>query len=307
MYKSNIKNFVAKLPAPNEPKHIDIVLEGGGFNGTYEYGVLLLVEELEKQKHIVVDRISGASIGSILGYLYLTKQLDQFPNKFMQTCESFKREACLQSIKTDIKNTILSMDDESFSLISQNKLYLTYYNITDKKQITRFSYDTKEELIDCITRSCYVPFLFDHNVVLNNKDGFFIDGGQPFIFENRGAREKSILYVCINQIGKLKYMFTLQDEDPYNNRVLEGLLDSYQFFQYNKRTAICSYVNEWSVYDFIMIRGKESIIMAFVYIIYLIHKINQRIHPYIKDTAVYHLIASMMKTIFKDLMLLYCF
>ena len=48
-----------------KPQRIDIVLGGGAFNGSYLIGALFFLKEMEKRNYIIVERISGCSIGSI--------------------------------------------------------------------------------------------------------------------------------------------------------------------------------------------------------------------------------------------------
>ena len=76
MFQNNIRNLIINLPKKRHPLELDIVLEGGGFNGSFELGALYFLKELEAQKYTSVDRISGASIGSLLGLCYLTNNLD---------------------------------------------------------------------------------------------------------------------------------------------------------------------------------------------------------------------------------------
>ena len=58
------------------PIRIDLILEGGAFNGSYLIGALYFLKEMEKRNMIKIERISGASIGSILGFLYFIDALD---------------------------------------------------------------------------------------------------------------------------------------------------------------------------------------------------------------------------------------
>ena len=44
-----IKNLADNYPKLNNPINIDIVVEGGVFNGIYSTGALMLVKELEKR------------------------------------------------------------------------------------------------------------------------------------------------------------------------------------------------------------------------------------------------------------------
>jgi len=71
-----INNLPNHLKDENKPLVIDLVLDGGVFNGSYLVGALFFLKEMEKRKYITVSRISGCSIGSLLGFLYLIDSLD---------------------------------------------------------------------------------------------------------------------------------------------------------------------------------------------------------------------------------------
>ena len=69
---------------PNTSKNIgkiDLVLESGAFNGSYLVGALFFLKEMEKKKYIYVDRISGCSIGALIGFLYFINSF--FINSFI--------------------------------------------------------------------------------------------------------------------------------------------------------------------------------------------------------------------------------
>ena len=51
---------------------VDIILEGGLFNGSYQLGFLNYIKQMEKNKLIKIKRLSGCSIGSFMAFLYFT-------------------------------------------------------------------------------------------------------------------------------------------------------------------------------------------------------------------------------------------
>ena len=79
-----INNYVNKLidNLPNTfknnktPLQIDLILDGGLFNGSYLVGALYFLKEMEKKNYIKINRISSCSIGSIIGFLYFIDYLN---------------------------------------------------------------------------------------------------------------------------------------------------------------------------------------------------------------------------------------
>ena len=176
-----------------------------------------------------------------------------------------------------------------------------------KKQFIQHAYKDKQDLIDGIIKSSYIPFLFDNNPSLEISNTYIIDGGQPFIFNNRSSNDRKILYVSINQLSKLSSMLSTKNEVTPNGRVLEGLLDVYQFFHYKKRTSICSYVNNWWFYDYIIIRIKQGILMGIVYFISGITFIHMLCKPVLHNISFYRHFTNIIFNLYKDFILFYCF
>jgi hypothetical protein len=62
-----IENLPDDIKNVKEPIKIDLVLDGGLFNGSYQVGALYFLKEMENRKYIKIERISGCSVGSIVG------------------------------------------------------------------------------------------------------------------------------------------------------------------------------------------------------------------------------------------------
>ena len=54
-----IKNLASNYQARENPIEIDIVIEGGAFNGLYITGCMLLLKELERKKYLKVKSKHG--------------------------------------------------------------------------------------------------------------------------------------------------------------------------------------------------------------------------------------------------------
>ena len=60
----------------NKITKINLILEGGAFNGSYHIGALYFLKEMEKKKYIQIHHISATSIGSISALLYYSDLLE---------------------------------------------------------------------------------------------------------------------------------------------------------------------------------------------------------------------------------------
>ena len=77
-----IENLPDNIKNCKEPEKIDLVLDGGIFNGSYLVGALHFLKEMEKRNYIKIERISGCSIGSSVAFLYFIDALDLMPKLY---------------------------------------------------------------------------------------------------------------------------------------------------------------------------------------------------------------------------------
>ena len=79
-----IQNLVNNIPQREKPLVLDVVLEGGAFNGAYLYGALQFLKELKKKNHVIIRRMSGCSIGAILAFLFSVNKLEQIEQYYVK-------------------------------------------------------------------------------------------------------------------------------------------------------------------------------------------------------------------------------
>ena len=122
-----INNLTDNYPKIDKPIELDIVIEGGLFNGMYTAGTLLLIKKLEKKNYLRVNRISGVSIGSVLGYYYIADILDEFPDDFLQIRKKFKDQLNLLEVENK-KLLNLKLILKSVKLKSRDSHFFTLEN-----------------------------------------------------------------------------------------------------------------------------------------------------------------------------------
>ena len=223
--------------------NIDLVLEGGCMNGAYEIGGLILLKELENNNKVCVNRLSGASVGSFISLLYLTNNLEYYTKCYKSWRESFNNTIKLENLKDLVMKVCQEMPDDIFKSLQKNKLFITYYDINTKKCILKKQYETRLELGESVLKSCHLPYLINGKVFYKTEEGEYLDGGLPYIFKIQENRK--ILYMKLTQAGKLQNIFNVSGEINIDGRILEGMLDMYNFFMTNKSTEMCSFVNNW--------------------------------------------------------------
>jgi hypothetical protein len=264
-----IQQLIQNMPKNiNMPIELDLVLSGGAFNGSYILGCLYYIKELEKQNLVKIKRISGSSIGSILGLLYFSNQLDLFTYFYDDTFKSFKKNKNLSTLM-DFKQKLKDKLPLNICDIVKNKLYICFNNIKLCKKYTKNKYNNVDELLEYIIRSCYVPYLIDYNSCYKNK---YIDGMLPYLFKKIDNR--NILYINVITHDKLFDVINVKNETINLHRILTGIIDIHLFFIKGQNTIMCSYIKKWFVYEYVVYYLSYILEHIIVYIMYFTKKIN---------------------------------
>jgi len=94
-----IDNLPDDIKNAKEPIFIDLVLDGGVFNGSYLVGALYFLKEMEKRNYIKIDRMSGCSEGAIVALLYHMDALEMMHQLYEMIHKDFRQTYKLQLVK----------------------------------------------------------------------------------------------------------------------------------------------------------------------------------------------------------------
>ena len=304
MIQKYVEKFIENLPEElkntKNPIKLDLVLDGGIFNGSYLVGALYFLKEMEKRKYIKICRISGCSIGSVGAFLYIIDCLDISESFYSIIFEQLKNQHNLNI--SQVLNSILEnkIPDDICSKVN-NKLYIRYTNIKNRKSKTKCTYKNKEDIINTIIKSSYIPFFMDGNVLFDNK---YIDGINPYVFKI--SNDRKILHLDLFGYDKIKYLINVKNEKSNFHRILSGVLDIHNFFIKKTNTDMCSYVNEWSLFNIARISLKSFIEKILIYFVYLVFLIQKYTPNKIKDYLLYKILSKITYETYVILLQYYC-
>ena len=134
-----IENLPNNIKCSKTPLHLDLVLDGGLFNGSYLVGALYFLKEMEKRNYIKIEGISGCSIGSIVAFLYFIDSLDMMPILYEVVNSDFKKTHHLSILK-NLKKLLGDKIPENICATVKNKLFISYYNIKKLKNNNKNMY-----------------------------------------------------------------------------------------------------------------------------------------------------------------------
>lgn len=295
-----IENLPDDIKNVNDPIKMDLVLDGGIFNGSYLVGALYFLKEMENRKYIKIERISGCSVGSIVGFLYFIDSLDLMPKLYDLINTEFRQTYNLNLIK-ELKKHLLDRIPDDICIIINDRLYITYNNIKKNTKPVKKNYKDVDDIINTIIKSSYIPYLIDGNILHENK---FIDGITPFIFKER---ENRILHLDLFGSDKLGNLLNVRNEKTNYHRILSGLLDIHSFFIKKTNTSMCSYINDWTYYNTFYNYIKTLIEKICICLIHLLLFVQTKMPREFKDTVLYKILSKISYDIFIILLENYCF
>jgi len=295
-----INEFVAKLidnlpddiKNSKEPLVLDLVLDGGAFNGSYLVGALYFLKEMEKRNYVKINRISGCSVGAIAGFLYYIDGLHLMTNLYEVITADFRQSYQLQFVKELHKYLGPHIPNDICQQIN-GKFFITYHNIKKGKKPVRSKYANVADILKTIVKSSYIPFLIDGNVLYEKK---YMDGITPFVFNTEA--NKKILYLDLFGADKISNLLNVKNEKSNYHRVLSGLLDIHSFYIKQTNTQMCSYVNDWSFISKGSNYIKWLVEKLITYFIYFVVLISKRIPVEFKESVFCKLASKILYDIF---------
>jgi hypothetical protein len=284
---------------------VDLILDGGLFNGSYLVGALYFIKEMEARRYIKVERISGCSIGSLVGFLYFIDALDELPCLYESLLDDFKKNCNLNFIK-NLKQRLIHRIPNNICEKVFKKLYIAFNNVKNGKKIVKKTYRDTDEIFDSIIKSCYIPFVVDGNLIYQNK---YMDGLNPYIFNcktNNNKYKKSstrkIIFMDLLGLDKIGYVINVKNEKTNFHRILSGMLDIHNFFiKGGSQTQMCSYVNDWTLYNYFLMSIRYLIEKIIIYKVYFLNLISINLSKEFKQ----NILCKLLEKLFKETLTLF--
>lgn len=281
MLKTYIKSIVENIPPENIDKDIDLVLDGGAFNGSYMIGAMFFLKYLESQNKVKIHRVSGCSIGALIGLAYMYNKLDLAWKIGNSSFHVIRKTYDLTLFKKKLEKYLREIVGKESLERLQNNFYLTYFDFKKSKQIVNCKYKDIEDLISKIMKTIHVPFVIDRKLTTKDNN---IDGLYPYFFKER---DRKVLFVDLQAWDKIKNMMFIKHEKNMYSRFIHGIMDIHDFYMHKKPTSMCSYVNDWSLYAIIRQNIKEGFIICAVHLMYYIIYLFDHIPSFVKDSIIY--------------------
>lgn len=294
-----IKNLADNYKIPEKPISIDLILEGGACNIGYMLGSLLLIKELEKRHYYKIERISGCSAGAIMALYYITDTLEDWIHDYQKIRKYFINELNLSVIHDILGEKVNKMSNKTFNAYRKDRLYINYRD-KDICSVNKNVYSNKKDLLTTICKSIHIPYFINRDIYYDE----CIDGGLPYIFNTRDEKDNPILYVSISNYYLWLKTINIHKERNVYGRLVEGALQTHNFLHHKHTSYICSFINDWSIFHWTMVRLNQWGFYTFVFFIMNIVNIYKKIEPYISDLSFFKKMKEILGEYIKDLVLL---
>lgn len=301
MIDEYVNRLIENLPEETKNlQHLDLVLDGGLFNGSYLVGALYFLKEMERRQYIKIERISGCSIGAVVALLYYMDSLDLMPKLYEIVNHEFKTKHTLNTIKM-LKLHLQERIPNDICSKLNNKLFICYHDIKKRKKIVKCNYKSIDDIFDTIVKSCYIPFLIDTNFIYKKK---YVDGINAYIFKKQDNRK--ILHMELFGYDKFIYALNIKNEKNNFHRILSGLLDIHSFFIKKSITPMCSFVNDWNILNKFNYNIKLLLEYIALNIFYLMIYLKKYIPEEFKNNLLLKIISKIIFDIFSITLETYC-
>lgn len=290
-----ITELVKNMNNDNIPRKIDLILDGGAFNGSFQLGGLMYLKEMERNGMIQVDKISGVSVGALLGIAYILDKLDVVSTYFDMLINSYKKQCSLKDVYSVIESFVKNEMNKDDYLKLNGRLYITYYNNKTKTQILKRRYKNNNDVSEIMHKTSFIPYLMNSS---SYKDKF-VDGAFPHIFKCSKTKKTLFMYLLSN--SKLSYMLKIKNEENLYGRMIEGIFDVNKFFNKNERTDMCSYVDDWTVIDFGLLRMREIVWIIILFLLDIGKYINLKLPNFVVDSIYFTKITHIFQKYYIDI------
>lgn len=278
----------------SKPKEIDLVISGGAFNGGYGYGALMYLRSLEKDNKIKINRISGCSIGSLLAVDYLSNHSLDLSELYTNLQKCLRDNGKLHILSETIENVVdNALKDKDFFEKAEGRLFITRTDMSNGNHEVVKKFKNRDDLIDAIFSSCYIPYLVDGKCRHKDK---YIDGIVPLLFTDFQRPSLYIDLMCMSKFHKM--IVTMKEINPHI-RVIDGANDASKFFNENG-SGICSWTNKWGFGQILVFRLTHLILYLIASILDILSNIT--IPSVISNSALYKGVINTHTRLLKDML-----
>lgn len=269
-----VKELTMTLVPPIIPLSMDVIFDGGMFNGSYLTGVSFYLKDLERVNHIKIHRISACSVGAFIGVLYLSNLLSKSIGLYNFTYKYFKRYSNIPIAKFISK--VAKILPENICELVNGRLFINYTDIVTRTSVVKSTFRNSDELIETLYLTSFIPFISGKTFAYK---GRYIDGLLPHIFPLRDDRQ--ILYIDLHgNMSKVKDIVCIKNEPSNVYRIMYGVLSVHELFGRHSPSVLCYFINDRPNSFYVLITIKNAIAYIIILLICAIQCVSKYVLAY---------------------------
>jgi len=226
-------NIITKTVTPNY-QEVNLILDGGAVNGIVGVGAVLVINKFEISGVIKIGKISGCSIGSLIGLWYACGCPISTIHHLSKMFNMYKVNKTFRHYKQCVKEIVYSILPKEDMHKINNRLFIKYYDVINCNEVIVSTFKNRKHVVKCLVRTAHLPYITSRQFILNNK---YIDGIYPYIFK---TPERNLFIQLMSLLDPLN-LVCVKNETTILPRVIYGANQAILFLE-NGRSSVCNIV-----------------------------------------------------------------
>jgi hypothetical protein len=224
-------------------KHLDLVVDGGGFSGSHLVGALAYLKHLRDNQLVHIRRVAGVSVGAISALLFQADMLNHAFHMYPSIRTHYAKHLNTAIVSDHLATILTHLDTHLPAFFRTCNLHISYFHVPSMKHITVSHFTSNTHLLDIVRRSVHMPLFYDGSTLLRGK---YIDGLYPdtFLFshvdgcDGSGSDAYQTLFFNLTNLPLIS-MVSTQHRPSIHDSALEGTLLTHQFFRSGQNNHFC--------------------------------------------------------------------
>ena len=226
-------NIITKTVTPNY-QEVNLILDGGAVNGIVGVGAVLVINKFEISGVIKIGKISGCSIGSLIGLWYACGCPISTIHHLSKMFNMYKVNKTFRHYKQCVKEIVYSILPKEDMHKINNRLFIKYYDVINCNEVIVSTFKNRKHVVKCLVRTAHLPYITSRQFILNNK---YIDGIYPYFFK---TPERNLFIQLMSLLDPLN-LVCVKNETTILPRVIYGANQAILFLE-NGRSSVCNIV-----------------------------------------------------------------
>ena len=128
-------NAAHRLPPHAPMKHLDLVIDGGGFSGSHLVGALAYMKHLRDNQLVHIRRVAGVSVGAISALLFQANMLNHAFHMYPSIRTHYAKHLNTAIVSDHLATILTHLDTHLPTFFRTCNLHISYFHVPSMKHI----------------------------------------------------------------------------------------------------------------------------------------------------------------------------